>query len=60
MTWTYSDALATNKDIVRFLVQDTDSTRPLLSDGEVIYSLTVETEVLLAAAFLCETLLGGV
>lgn len=36
--WTYSgDPTASDKDEVRFLVQDTDSSRPLLSDAEIAY-----------------------
>lgn len=38
MTWSYSDdPTSSDKDEVRFLVQDTDPTVPLLTDEEIIY-----------------------
>lgn len=41
MTWTYSgDPSAGGIDEIRFLVQDTDSTDPLLSDEEIDYIIS--------------------
>ena len=45
MTWTYSGNPAANeRDAVRFLVADTDSTDPLITDEEIAYLLTLYTE----------------
>jgi hypothetical protein len=40
MTWTYSNPSASTRDAVRFLIGDTDSTDPLLSNEEIDYTLT--------------------
>lgn len=40
MTWSYSPALSTEKDQVRYLIGDTDMTDQLLSDEELAFSLT--------------------
>jgi hypothetical protein len=40
MSWTYAGPSTSNKDAVRFLVGDTDSTAQLLSDEEITYLLT--------------------
>lgn len=45
MTWTYSgDPAANQRDAVRFLVADTDSTDPLITDEEIAYLLDIYTE----------------
>jgi hypothetical protein len=45
MTWTYSGNPAANeRDAVRFLVADTDSTDPLITDEEIAYLLVLYTE----------------
>lgn len=45
MTWTYSgDPSTSDRDAVRFLVADTDSTDPLINDEEIAYLLAVYTE----------------
>lgn len=57
MTWSYSAALATNKDKVRREIGDTVSSDPLLEDEEIEYALTAEgSSVLRAAARCCEFL----
>lgn len=45
MTWTYAGAAASEKDAVRFYVQDTDHARPLLSDEDIAYLLVTWTPV---------------
>jgi hypothetical protein len=40
MTFTYIDPGANNRDAVRFLIQDTDSTTPHMTDEEIAYLLT--------------------
>ena len=51
MTWTYSNSdLSTDLNQVRFLVQDTNSDRPLMSDEEIAYLLSNEGSVVGAAA----------
>ena len=43
MTWTYSgDPSANSKDLVRFLIHDTDTTAQLLTDEEINGLLTIE------------------
>jgi hypothetical protein len=60
MTWTYTGPSSSNKDAVRFHVQDTDSTRQLLTDEEIQYLLDewmpTYDSVLYVAAMACEVL----
>ena len=43
MTWTYSgDPSSSNRDLVRFLIHDTDTTAQLLTDEEIAGLLTIE------------------
>lgn len=39
MTWTYVDPNNNDRDKVRFLIGDTDSTEPLLSDEEIAFTI---------------------
>lgn len=50
MSWSYNSNLATDKDKVRLLVGDTDTTDQLLQDEEINYLLTETGNVLLAAS----------
>ncbi len=55
MTFTYTDPSASTVEAVRFLVNDTDSTNPWLSDEEIEYTLALwdertENVYMLAAA----------
>lgn len=45
MAWTYTDPTTSDKDAVRFLVGDTDSTEPLVQDEEIEYVLTLRATV---------------
>jgi len=49
MTWSYNSSLASDKDKVRLLTGDTDTTDQLLQDEEINYLLTETGNVLLAA-----------
>lgn len=50
MTWTYSgDPKGSEKDAVRFLVGDTDSSDPLLQDEEIQYLVDTEGSTIYAA-----------
>lgn len=50
MTWTYSGNPAnSSRDAVRFLVADTDSNDPLITDEEIAYLLDLYTEAPSAA-----------
>ena len=41
MTWTYSgDPSSSDKDAVRFLIGDTDSTDPIMQDEEIVWLLS--------------------
>jgi hypothetical protein len=50
MTWTYAGPQAGNLGIVRYLVADTDPTEPLAMDEEILWQLSQQTNVRLAAA----------
>ena len=57
MTWTYSGNPAdSDRDKVRFLVFDTDTNDQLLSDEEIAWLLTEQTNVYLAAANAAEAI----
>lgn len=57
MSWNYSgDPSASPLDEVRFLVQDTDTTDQLVSDGEVNYALSTEGSAFRAAASICDAI----
>lgn len=57
MTFTYYGYPEDNeKDEVRFLIQDTKSTGPLLQDEEIYYLLKVFPNPLRAAAMACDSL----
>lgn len=59
MAFTYSAALTTNRDRVRFLLQDTTNTtaRPnLLDDSEIDWVLTVEANIYMSAALCADAL----
>lgn len=59
MAWTYSgDPASSAKDLVRFLCGDTDSNMPLLTDEEIQYLLSVESNVRKAAQAACERILA--
>lgn len=50
MTWTYSgNPASSDRDAVRFLVADTDSTDPLITDEEIAYLIAIYTEAPYAA-----------
>lgn len=40
MTWTYVDPNTSDRDKIRFLIGDTDSSDPLLSDEEIAFTLS--------------------
>lgn len=58
MTWTYSgNPSASNRDAVRFLIGDTDSTNELLQDGEIAFLLSqANDDIYSAAASGCDVL----
>ncbi len=57
MTWTYSgDPAATDRDAVRFMIGDTDSTDEQLSDEEVAYAIAQEATLTHAAIYLARGL----
>lgn len=57
MTWDYSgNPSSSAKDAVRFLSGDTDEDDPLVSDEEIAYILTQESNPYEAAALVCEAL----
>tara|TARA_Y100000310_G_scaffold98201_1_gene95935 strand:- start:26063 stop:26509 length:447 start_codon:yes stop_codon:yes gene_type:complete len=59
MAFTYTSALTSTRDQVRFLLQDTTntSTRPaLMQDGEIDWALTVEANIYMAGALCAEAL----
>ena len=56
MTWTYVGPATADRDKVRFLIQDVDTTRQLLSDEEIAYLLTEWNDTYEAAAVAAEIL----
>lgn len=56
MSWTYNPALPSERDQVRFLIQDTNTSKQLFQDSEIDWVLTQEMNVYTAAASLCDTL----
>jgi len=57
VAWTYSgNPASSDRDAVRFEIQDTDQSTPLVSDEEIDYALDQEGSVLAAAARCCEAL----
>lgn len=56
MSFSYSSDLPTNRDKVRFLVQDTDSASFDVHDGEIDGTLGVEPNIFLAAAIVLRNL----
>ncbi len=50
MTFTYVGPATADRDKVRFLIQDTDSTRPYMTDEEIAWLLTEWPDVYDAAA----------
>jgi hypothetical protein len=58
MTWTYVGPATSDRDKVRFLIQDVETTRQLLSDEEIAWLLTEWADVYDAAANAAEVL-GG-
>lgn len=63
-TWNYSgDPSTSEKDAVRFLIQDTNTSKQLFQDSEIYWTLTQEMNIYTAAAALCDVLVakaGGV
>jgi len=56
MTWTYSgDPSSNDRDTVRFLVGDTDTTNQIVSDEEIAWALAQES-VYSAAATVCDAI----
>lgn len=58
MAWSYDAALGTDKDRVRFLVQDNMTGRQLFQDEEIDWVLTTEDNIYTAAASLCDMLIS--
>lgn len=56
MTWTYSNPAENDRDAVRYLVGDTDTTDQLVSDEEIAYLLAEEGNVYEAAAATAEAI----
>lgn len=64
MPWTYTgNPGSSEKDMVRFLIADTNTSRQLVQDEEIEWLLTQEMNVYMAAAACCRSLIvkaGGV
>jgi hypothetical protein len=54
MVWSYQDTMPTDKDKVRFYCGDVDSSEQLVTDEEILFALSEEGTVRLAAATICE------
>ena len=58
MSCTYDDELADDLSRVRFLIQDTNSARPLCSDGEIQFMISYQANIYMAAAACCDVLVA--
>jgi len=60
MAWTYSgDPANSNRDAVRFLCGDTDTTNQQINDAEIAFLLSQwNSNTYLAAAFACDAIAG--
>lgn len=58
MTWEYDNTLPSDKDKVRFIIQDTNDSEHLLEDEELEWLLVEQGNVYLAGAAACEVLAG--
>jgi hypothetical protein len=56
MTWTYVGPATADRDKVRFLIQDVDTTRQLMSDEEIAWLITEWSDVYEVAANAAEIL----
>lgn len=56
MTWTYADPSASEKDAVRLLIGDTDSSDQLVTDQEVEHAIATWGDIYNAGSFLCEVI----
>jgi len=57
MTWEYSkDPATSDKDAVRFLIQDVDDASPIVQDEEIDWLLLQNTNIYFAAAAACEAI----
>ena len=59
MAFTYIDPTNSNRDKVRFLIQDTDSTNPHMTDEEIGWLITEWADVYDAAANAADILSGS-
>ena len=59
MTYTYVGPTTSDRDKVRFLIQDTDMTAPLMTDEEINWLITEWADVYDAAANAADTLAGS-
>lgn len=58
MAATYSTSLATDKDTVRLLIGDTNTTSAMFQDEEINAVLAIQTNVMLAAALMADSAAG--
>lgn len=58
MNWSYEDGLPTDKDMVRFLVGDINSSDKLVSDDAIEMLLASLEDVYQAAAMICDSLVS--
>lgn len=59
MAWSYDDSLSSDKDFVRFLIGDTNSTRQLVADETIEAIILTEPNNYMAAAAIIESLYRG-
>ena len=59
MAWTYSDPSTSDRDAVRFLVGDTDTTDQRVTDEEIAFALSQASDDVYLAAAICARALAG-
>ena len=56
MSWSYASPTASNKDVVRYLLQDTNTNEQLVSDEEIFWELSQQSNVRTVAAHIAEVI----
>ena len=60
MTWTFSNNPAgSNRDLIRTLISDTNTSRQILSDEFIAYAVAQKPNVYLAASLCAETMVSS-
>ena len=59
MTWTYTPDFSGNRDKIRLMIGDTDTTDQLLTDEVITYAVTQQSDLHMAAARCCDYIVAS-